>query len=177
MKKNLLQQTNMNSDTKTTLNSEYFNVKSTSAMAKELLQPFDSYTTSQSIRNSILSLGELINNGIEISKEDYKYVLIVLDRITRYKEQVYPDKDGSIYWNKDRQLPTKVKYWEYTVPSRYTPQSRLRPPNESNTKDSGLLFEGFYVCRGKKRLIVDINDNIYYTSEHYKEGTIKKISR
>jgi guanyl-specific ribonuclease Sa len=153
------------------------NVKSTSAIAKKLLQPFDKYTTSESVRKSILSRGELIRNGIQISKEDYTYVLVVLDRIDRHEEQVYPDKDGSIYWNNDKQLPSKVKYREYTVPSRYALKPR-QGPSESNTKDPGLLFEGFYVCRGQKRLIMDIHgSNIYYTSEHYEEGTIKKISR
>ena len=136
---------------------------------------FDTYTTSESVRNSILSHGELLTNGIKISKEDYKYVLIVLDRIDRYEDQAY-DKDGSNYWNKDEQLPLKEKYFEYTVPSRYALEPRQRP-SENNTKDYGLLFDGFYVCRGQKRLIVDENWNIYYTDEHYKDGTIKKISR
>jgi guanyl-specific ribonuclease Sa len=146
---------------------------------KQSRETFASYCVSN-IKNSIISYEELLRKGVDVSIEDYHYILIVLDRVENSKCHAF-SRDGGYWINKDNKLPpgTDYRYYrEYTVPTRYIPNKSSNIDLQTFAIDKELLFEGVCVKRGAKRLVISGREkmtNVYYTCDHYSK--LVKISK
>lgn len=102
-----------------------------------------SHSSQVHLKDEIVLIADVPSISLSKLPPEAKQTLSLVDRGGPFP---YPEKDGSIFYNRERLLPSKPNgyYREYTIP---TPGRR---------------------DRGARRFVIGRQGEIYYTSDHYR---------